>query len=215
MISAPVKWLRSHLSSFFSSQTEDSFRLRLLALAGLWVASLGLAWVGGDIRYCLAGAFLGTAGHWFGYTMRHRPSRIRPLIIAVLVVVLSIVLRNDMIKTFTGDWIPVGQYLVLVSGLATFDARTRGGLYTGLVLSGMVLFFASQQAFDLSFGMFVVGFVVVLLAFMLLTYLEDMIRNARVYWTNNSAGILVYWIGAICAMFDRRRCQDRRRCLPS
>ncbi|MBC8281327.1 MAG: hypothetical protein H8E48_11110, partial [Chloroflexi bacterium] len=123
------------------------------------------------------------------------------MIIAVAVVALSIVLRNDMIKTFTGDWIPVGQYLILVSGLATFDARTRGGLYTGLVLSGMVLFFASQQAFDLSFGVFVVGFVVVLLAFMLLTYLEDMIRSAHVYWAKNSAGILVYWIGAICAMF--------------
>ena len=90
---------------------------------------------------------------------------------------------------------------MLVSGLATFDARTRGGLYTGLVLSGMVLFFASQQAFDLSFGIFVVGFVVVLMAFMLLTYLEDLIRTAHVHWTRNSAPILVYWTGAICAMF--------------
>ena len=196
-----VRWVRLQLSSFFSSQTEDSFRLRMLALAGLWVAAMGLAWVGGDLRFCLAGGFLGTAGHWFGYKMRNRPSRIRPLLIALLVVGLSIYLRNDMIKAFTGDWIPVGQYLVLVSGLATFDARTRGGLYTGLVLSGMVLFFASQQAFDSSFGIFVVGFVVVLMAFMLLTYLEDLIRSAHVYWTKNSAAILVYWIGAICAMF--------------
>ncbi|MCH7737495.1 MAG: transglutaminase domain-containing protein [Chloroflexi bacterium] len=196
-----VHWARFRLSSFFSSQTEDSFRLRMLALAGLWVAALGLAWVGGDLRFCLAGGFLGTAGHWFGYKMRNRPSRVRPLLIAVLVIALSIMLRNDMVKAFTGDWIPVGQYLVLVSGLATFDSRTRGGLYTGLVLSGMVLFFASQQAFDISFGIFVVGFVVVLMAFMLLTYLEDMIRTAHVYWTKNSAAILVYWVGAICAMF--------------
>lgn len=201
MIVSLVNLIRSRLSSFFSSQTEDSFRLRMLALAGLWVASTGLAWVGGDVRYCMAGGVIGTVGHWYGYRMRNQPSRIRPLIIAVLVVALSIFLRNDMIKTFTGDWVPVGQYLVLVSGLATFDARTRGGLYTGLVLSGMVLFFASQQAFDLSFGIFVVGFVVVLMAFMLLTYLEDMMRTARVYWTKNSASILVYWIGAICAMF--------------
>ena len=196
-----VRWTRVQVSSFFSSQTEDSFRLRLLALAGLWVAAMGLAWVGGDLRFCLAGGILGTAGHWFGYRMRNRPSHIRPLLIASLVIALSIILRNDMIKAFTGDWVPVGQYLVLVSGLATFDARTRGGLYTGLVLSGMVLFFASQQAFDTSFGIFVVGFVVVLMAFMLLTYLEDLIRSAHVYWTKNSAAILVYWIGAICAMF--------------
>ena len=198
---ALVRWARFRLSSFFSSQTEDSSRLRTLALAGLWVAALGLAWVGGDLRFCLAGGFLGTAGHWLSYRMRSKPSRMRPLIIAALVIALSIILRDDMVKTFTGDWIPVGQYLILVSGLATFDARTRGGLYTGLLLSGMVLFFASQQAFDVSFGIFAVGFVVVLLAFMLLTYLEDMIRAAHVYWTKNSAAILVYWVGAICAMF--------------
>jgi len=201
MIAALYQWIRSGISSFFSSRIEDSFRLRSLTLAGLWTAAMGLAWVGGDLSYCLAGGLLGTVGHWFSYKMRNRPSRWRPLVIAVSVVALSIYLRNDMVKSLNGDWVPLGQYLVLVSGLAAFDVRTRGGLYTGLVLSGMVLFFASQQAFDNSFGVFVVGFLVVVLAFLVLTFLEDMIRTARTYWTKNSVATLVYWTGAICAMF--------------
>ena len=195
------QWIRSGLSSFFSSRIEDSFRLRSLTLAGLWTAAMALAWVGGDLGYCLAGGVSGTVGHWFSYKMRNRPSRLRPLVIAVLVVALSVYLRNDMVKSLNGDWVPLGQYLVLVSSLAAFDVRTRGGLYTGLILSGMVLFFASQQAFDHSFGVFVVGFLVVLLAFLVLTFLEDMIRTARTYWTKNPVATLLYWTGAICSMF--------------
>ena len=201
MTATLVRWARSGLSSFFSSRIEDSFRLRTLTLAGLWVTAMALAWVGGDLRYCLAGGVIGTVGHWYSYKMRYRPSRVRPLVIAVLIVALSVYLRNDMIKTFSGDWVPLGQYLVLVSGLSAFDVRTRGGLYTGLVLSGMVLFFASQQAFEYSFGVFVVGFVVVIMAFMVLAFLEDMVRTARVYWAKNSVATLVYWTGSICAMF--------------
>ena len=201
MTAGLMRWMRSRLSSFFSSWIEESFRLRLLTLAGLWIAAMGLAWVGGDLAYCLAGGALGTFGHWFSYKMRNQQSRWRPLEIAAAVIALSVYLRNDMAKSLNGDWVPLGQYLVLISGLAAIDVRTRGGLYTGLILSGMVLFFASQQAFDNKFGGFVVGFVVVILAFLVLTFLEDMIRTARTYWTKNSVATLVYWTGAISAMF--------------
>jgi len=201
MMAAVIHWARSGLGAFFSSRIEDSFRLRSLTLAGLWTAAIGLMWVGGDVGYCLAGGVLGTFGHWFSYKMRNRPSRLRAVVISVAVIALSVYLRNDMVKTFNGDWVPIGQYLVLVSGLAAYDLRTRGGLYTALILSGMVLFFASQQAFDHSFGVFVVGFLVVVLAFLVLTFLEDMIRTARIYWSKNQAATLAYWTGAICAMF--------------
>ncbi|PKB71092.1 MAG: hypothetical protein BZY87_07125 [SAR202 cluster bacterium Io17-Chloro-G6] len=201
MIAALFWWIRTGISSFFSSGIEDSFRLRALTLAGMWTGAMALAWVGGDLGYCLAGGLLGTAGHWFSYQMRNRPSRLRPVIIAVSVIALSIYLRNDMVKSLNGDWVPLGQYLVLVCGASAFELRTRGGLYTGLILSGMVLFFASRQAFDHSFGIFVVGFVVVILAFLVVTFLEDMIRTARTYWTKNQAATLLYWTGAICAMF--------------
>ena len=124
MIAVLSRWLRSGLDSFFSSRIEDSFRLRLLTLAGLWTAAFGLVWVGADLEYCLAGGALGTVGHWFSYKMRNRPSRLRPLLISVLVIVLSVYLRNDMVKSFNGDWLPLGQYLVLVSGLEPARAWT-------------------------------------------------------------------------------------------
>ncbi|NQW22662.1 MAG: hypothetical protein HQ475_04360 [SAR202 cluster bacterium] len=201
MIARITHRLRSGISSFFSSRVEDSFRLRGLTLAGLWVAAIGLSWVGGDLKYCITGGVFGTVGHLFSFKMRTRSSRLLPFLISGSIIAISIFMRNDMVKTFNGDWIPIGQYLILVCGLAAYDVRTRGGLYTGLVLSGMVLFFASQQAFDYSFGVFVVGFLAVLMAFMVMSFLEDMIRAAKVYWTKNHVETGLYWTGAICAMF--------------
>ena len=90
MIAAAINWARSGFSSFFSSRIEDSFRLRTLALAGLWIAAMGLYCIGGELTYCLAGAVLGTGGHWFSYKMRNQPSRLRPILIGVAVITLSV-----------------------------------------------------------------------------------------------------------------------------
>ena len=58
----PKNWL----SRFFSPRIEESLRLRVLALASLWTAGLGLAWVGGDLWLSLLGGGLGSLGYWLG-----------------------------------------------------------------------------------------------------------------------------------------------------
>lgn len=165
----PRYWLRR----FFSPRIEESFRLRVLALASLWLGCLGLAWVGGDLWLSLAAGFLGSLGYWLGWRWRHRRSLARPLLIASAVVAVSFYMRSQMLEAFSGNWLPIGHVLMLVQAFGSFECRTRGGLYAGLVLSGTVLFFASQQAFQPTFGVFVVGFVVLLLAFLTCSYLED------------------------------------------
>ena len=72
------------LSRFFNTQVEESWRLRILGLAYLWLASLGLVWTGGSFWLCLVGA-LGTLGHWLSWRWRHQPSKLRSLLIALLV----------------------------------------------------------------------------------------------------------------------------------
>jgi transglutaminase-like putative cysteine protease len=191
-------------SQLFSPQVEDSLRLRILTLAALWLGALALAWVGGNLWMSLAGGGLGTLGHGLGWYWRNRRSLIRSLLIAGSVMALSFFMRSQMLEAFSGNWLPIGQFLVLVQALASFDSRTRGGLYAGIVLSGSVLFFASQQAFDPSFGVFVMGFVVVLLAFLTVAFLEDGIRGARVHWVHARPArpaMLPYWIGVACAVF--------------
>jgi hypothetical protein len=90
---------------------------------------------------------------------------------------------------------------VLTQALSSFDVRTRGGLYTALLLSGVLLFFASQQAFDASFGVFLIGFVVLLLAFLSVSFLEDGVRASQVYWKKRQASVVLFWIGAACGVF--------------
>ena len=140
--------LRSWFSRFFSPQIEESCRLRVLALASLWLGCLGLAWVGGDLWLSLVTCCLGSLGYWLGWRWRRQRSLARPLLVASAVIAVSFYMRPQLLEVFSGNWLPVGQVLMLVQALGSFESRTRGGLYVGLVLSGTVLFFASQQAFQ-------------------------------------------------------------------
>ena len=185
----------------FSPRVEDSIRLRVIGMAFLWLAALGIVWSGGDIWFTLGSAVLGTVGSTVSWYRRNRKSRLFPLLIATSIIAASFLLRSQVLEALTGNWLPLGQFLILVQALASFDLRTRGGLYTTLILSGMVLFFVSQQAFNDAFGIFIIGFVVLLLAFLSVSFLEDGVRSARVYWKKHQASTVIFWVGAACGVF--------------
>ena len=174
-----------------------------MGLSYLWLAALGLVWTGGSLWLCLVGA-LGTLGHWLSWHWRHQPSKLRSLLIALLVVSLSFAMRSQVLVAFEGNWLPMARFLLIVQALSSFDLRTRGGLYTSMALGGTVLFFASQQSFDPSFGLFVVGFVVVLLSFLTIAFLEDGTRGVQVHWPKHwlaRPAMWPYWIAVGCAVF--------------
>jgi transglutaminase-like putative cysteine protease len=193
--------LRSLLRRAFSPQIEDSIRLRVLGMVSLWLAAIALVWAGAGLWLTLGSAGLGTVGYAISWYRRNQRSRVWPLLIASAITAAAFMMRSQVLEAFTGNWLPLGQFLVLVQALASFDVRTRGGLYTGLILSGIVLFFASQQAFEESFGIFVIGYVVLLLAFLSVSYLEDGVRAARVYWRKHQTSTVVFWVGATCGVF--------------
>ena len=185
----------------FTPKVEDSIRLRVIGMAFLWLAALGIVWSGGEIWLTLGSAALGTVGSTVSWYRRNRKSRLLPLLIATSIIASSFILRSQVLEALTGNWLPLGQFLILVQALASFDLRTRGGLYTTLILSGMVLFFVSQQAFNDAFGIFIIGFVVLLLAFLSVSFLEDGVRSARVYWKKHQASTVIFWVGAACGVF--------------
>ncbi|MEE8465878.1 MAG: hypothetical protein V3S68_05320 [Dehalococcoidia bacterium] len=185
----------------FSPRVEDSIRLRVIGMAFLWLAALGIVWAGGELWFTLASAALGTVGYTVSWYRRNRKSRIWPLLIASSIIAASFLMRGQALEALTGNWLPLGQFLILVQALASFDLRTRGGLYTTMILSGMVLFFASQQAFNDEFGIFVIGFIVLLLAFLSVSFLEDGVRSARVLWKKHQASTVIFWVGATCGVF--------------
>ena len=185
----------------FSPHIEDSLRLRAIGVAFVWLAALGLLWAGGSPWFTLGGAGLATLGHGISWWRRRRPSRVVPLGIAGLIIALSFLMRGQMLEALSGNWVPLAQFLVLVQAISSFDMRTRGGLYTGIVISGIVLFFASQQAFDAGFIIFIIGFMVLLLAFLAVSFLEDGVRSARVYWRRGQPSVIIFWVSSACAVF--------------
>ena len=161
------------LSRLFSGKVEDSLRLRLLGLAGFWLAALAVAWVGGSPWTWLGGGIAATCGHLFSWYRRRRSLGAWPVVMALMVIALALVMRTEILAALDGNWLPLAHYLLLVQAVASFDVRTRGGLYAGLALSGIVLFFASQQAFELSFGAFLLGYAALVLTFLAIAFLED------------------------------------------
>jgi hypothetical protein len=117
--------LRRWVKRAFSPRVEDSVRLRVLGVVSLWLAASGLVWAGGNLWMTLGGAALGTLGYGVSWYRRHHKSRAWPLLIASLIIALGFVMRSQMLEAFTGNWLPLGQFLVLVQALSSFDVRTR------------------------------------------------------------------------------------------
>ena len=207
--------LPKSISSLFSSKVEESVPLRLLALVALWTVALSLAWVGGSTWTWvggstwtwLGGGIAATTGHAFSYHRRHRGLGRWPAVMALMVVGLALFMRSEILAALNGNWLPLAHYLLLVQAISSFDVRTRGGLYAGFALSGIVLFFASQQAFDLSFGIFLLGYAGLLMGFLARATLEDASRNATPspastrrsqlgFWSVTAVAVLMFSVAA-------------------
>ena len=127
-------------------------------------------------------------------------------LMAVMVMALALVMRREILAALDGNWLPMAHFLLLVQAVATFDIRTRGGLYAGMALSGIVLFFAGQQAFGLSFGIFLLGYAALLMAFLATAFLEDESIGAKRpsaragkplgFWSATAVGVLALSVGA-------------------
>ena len=188
------------LSQVFSGKVEDSLRLRLLALATLWLVALSIAWVGGSPWTWLGGGIATTCGHGFSWYRRRRSLGVWPVVMAVVIIALALMMRIEILAAFDGNWLPLAHFLLLVQAVASFDIRTRGGLYAGLALSAIVLFFASQQAFELSFGAFLLGYTALLMAFLATAFHEDASAGALLPSTRRRNGLVGFWSGTAVAV---------------
>ncbi len=166
------------LSRAFPSRVEDSLRLRLTGLAAFWVVAIAIARVGGGPGIWLGAGIAATCGHAYSWHRRHQGASPLTLVIGMIVIGLAMLMGTDMLAGLQGNWLPLAYFLLLLQAMSSFDIRTRTGLYAGLALSGIVLFFASQHAFDLRFGIFLLSYAGLLIAFLATAYLEDESRAA-------------------------------------
>ena len=188
---------RLSLGRLFSDRPEESLRLRLLILMTYGWVALSLNWVTGSPWVPLAGAVLATAGHWVSWRWRRSPLGYRTIFIAVAVLGLSVAMRNDFVNALTGDRLPIAAYVLLVGAIASYGIRTRGGLYAQLILSGLVLFFVGEMAFDPAFVGFLIVFLGLFLTLAAMAFLEDQISIARVHWPEGQIGRFWFWLGIV------------------
>lgn len=175
------------------TQLEESLALRLVALALAWWADLALAWTGAPVWVWMAGLTMVTLGHVFSWKMRNWSSPIRATLVVFGLVAVLFLMRGAILQVPTGNLLPSAYLLVLLQGAASFELRSRGGLYASLALSALVFFFASQQALSGVFAVFVVGFAVLFLAFFAVGFLKDRVKQADVNWFTSRRTATALW----------------------
>jgi transglutaminase-like putative cysteine protease len=175
------------------TQLEESLALRLVALALAWWADLALAWTGAPAWVWMAGLTTVTLGHVFSWKLRNWSSPIRATLVALGLVAVLFLMRGAILQVPTGNLLPSAYLLVLLQGTASFELRSRGGLYASLALSALIFFFASQQALSGVFAIFVVGFAVLFLAFFAVAFFTDRVKQADVSWFKSHGTATAVW----------------------
>lgn len=176
--------MRERFKALTRERPEHSAALRLIALAVTWWSGLSMGAVSAPIWVWAGGPLIATLGHWISWQTRNRKMTVVRWTVVLTVLGLSALMALQLPAAWAGNWLPAAQYLVFVQAIASFDLRTRGGLYTNFLISAMVLFLASQLAFGQEFLLFIAGFFVLLLVFLATTSFKDAVEGtlARASW---------------------------------
>lgn len=190
----------AHLRSRFeaskrraAAHAEQSAPVRIIALVAAWWADGALGWVGAPLWIWMGGLCLVTVGYIVGWRFRSRPSPTRSLAVAAAMVLALVLMRDSISQIVGGLLLPIAYILAILHGLASFEFRSRGGLYASLAFSGVVFFLASQRAIDVSFGIFLIGFATSLVAFLGMSFMVDQMRDSEVRWFRSRASFAVFW----------------------
>ncbi len=107
---------------------------------------------------------------------------IRSAVVGVAILGTLVLVPHAISLALGGNWLPVASFLLIFQGITSFEMRSRAGLYASLGISGAIIFFVSQLALDVMFGVFMTGFTTLLLAFLAMSFLVDQARDAEVKW---------------------------------
>ncbi|MCH8061388.1 MAG: hypothetical protein IH861_02680 [Chloroflexi bacterium] len=171
----------------------ESPSLRFVVLALGWWVGLSLGWVGAPVLVWLGGSILLTIGHAFSWALEFRQWRWRTGIVALALLGSLAMVPGTVTQAISGDWLPVAYFLVLFQAIASFEIRSRGGLYASVVISGAIFFFVSQLALDLTFIFFLTGFTTLFLSFLALSFLMDQVGKADVKWFEKRFSFAWFW----------------------
>ena len=134
-----------------------------------------------------------SVGHSSSWAFRRVKSWTRSAIVGVGLLGAVALVPRTIGMAQDGDWLPLAHFLLLFQCITSFELRTRGGLYASIGISGAIFFFVSQQAFDLAFSVFLMGFTTLFLAFLAMSFLVDQAHQAEVRWFKSRFAFAWLW----------------------
>ncbi|MCI0873476.1 MAG: transglutaminase domain-containing protein [Chloroflexi bacterium] len=184
----------------FNDRPELSLRVRFLVAAATVWASFSLFLIGVSPVVPLLTVPATLIGHWvaLGATRRRMPWI--SMMIAGSIITAGVTMRFELVEALQGNRIPVANFLLIAGAASVFDARTRAGLYTQLVFSCLVMFFAAEKAFGTEFVGLLGGYMAIVVIFLATVQYVDLTAGATVKGLNSRFGSTVYWLGASLAV---------------
>jgi hypothetical protein len=118
------------------------------------------------------------------------------MMIAGTIITAGVLKRFELVEALQGNRIPVTNFLLIAGTTTVFDARTRAGLYTQLVFSGLVMFFAAEKAFGTEFVALLGGYMAIVVILLATAQYVDLTAGASVRGLNSRFGSTIYWLAA-------------------
>ncbi len=198
--SAALKRYESTLGKFykkiFNDRPELSVRVRVLIAIATVRASLSLYFIGVSPVIPLLTIPATIVGHFVAKKAISRRMPWISMMIAGTIISAGVMMRFELVEALQGERIPVANFLLIAGAASVFDARTRAGLYTQLVFSGLVMFFAAEKAFGNEFVGLLGGYMAIVVIFFATAQYVDLTSKASVRGLSTRFGSGVYWAAA-------------------
>jgi len=180
----------------FNDRPEQSVRVRILVAAATVWAALTLYLIGVSTMIPLLAIPVTLVGHFVAVKAIRKRMPWISLMVAGTIVTAGVTMRFELVEALQGNRIPVANFLLIAGAASVFDARTRAGLYTQLVFSGLVMFFAAEKAFGNEFVGLLGGYMAIVVILLATAQYVDLTAKASVNRIDNKFGSVAYWLGA-------------------
>lgn len=173
-----MKRLINAITSRFISeevkQPEDSITLRVITFLAQTIAALSLAYVTQLWWLMPLGVTVLLIGHVYAYTYRHNPQK---WMRNIGFIGLHFGLCAMLAGVVSGVPYPQAQFAVLAMAFVSIEVFSRMNLYSAFGLGFINLYTAATLSRDISFGIFLLTFIALLLAFLWRADSEDGIKK--------------------------------------
>ena len=158
---------------------HDRALLYFLSFSAMAVSIASVAWTGDEVAAPVLLTILAGLGHLVSASGKGRRLRLG-LLIYPTVFLLAWVMRDGLIAVVTtGSLCRLTGFLIVLQALASFNLRSVRTLYDTLLLSLVVLLLASEGALSIQFGLFLLTFGVIAIAFLISANIESLAGGVR------------------------------------